>query len=83
VSLTAADLSELARQSEAEEFITRLRVASKRPNLLVDAIGDIGIGAGSVIGLKPGGANLKRLAKLGTLIDAPTTFAGGSTGAFA
>jgi hypothetical protein len=83
VSLTAADLSELARQSEAQDFITRLRVASKRPNPLIDAIGDVGIGAGSIVSLRPSSANLKRLARLGSIIDSPTTFADGPTGAFA
>ncbi len=55
VALTATELQELQNQSRAQDFITRLRVASKRPNPLVDALGTIAQGAGSVISLGAGG----------------------------
>lgn len=59
VADTAGQLSEIQRQSKAKDFITRLRIASKRPNAFVDAFGTVLQGAGSVIALRPpGGADL-------------------------
>lgn len=69
VAGTATDLGELARQSDADEFITRLRVASKRPNPIVNALADVTSGVGSVVGLGAGGVNLAKLAKNGTIVD--------------
>lgn len=69
VAGTALDLGELGRQSAAQDFITRLHVASKRPNPWVDALGQVARGAGSVVALQPGAASLARLAKQGGLVD--------------
>lgn len=49
---TAGDLNELGRQSSGQDFITRLRVAGERPNALIAALADIGIGVGSAVGLR-------------------------------
>lgn len=69
---TALQLSELGRQSQAQDFITQLRVASKRPNTIVEALAQAAKGAGSVLALKPtGGENLLKLFKGGTLVGAP------------
>ena len=72
VALTATQLEEVQNQSRAADFITRLRVASKRPNPLIDALGSTLQGAGSVVALRPpGGADLGKLFSQGTLIDNP------------
>ena len=74
VADTASALSEIQRQSQAKDFITRLRVASKRPNPLVSALGTTLQGAGSIVALGAGGApNLDKLFAKGTLVDAPTS----------
>ena len=71
---TALELDELGRQSQAQSFINQLRVASKRPNALVEALASAAKGAGSVISLGAGGGeDLLKLFKGGSLIDAPTT----------
>lgn len=72
----ASGLSELGRRSDADEFITRLRMASKRPNELVNALADVAKGAGSVISLGSGGADLMKMFNSSTLIDAPISGAG-------
>ncbi|KKL07190.1 hypothetical protein LCGC14_2588490, partial [marine sediment metagenome] len=70
---TALELDELGRQSQAQSFINQLRVASKRPNVLVEALAQTAKGAGSVISLGAGGGeDLLKLFKGGSLIDAPT-----------
>lgn len=70
---TALQLNELGRQSQAEEFITQLRVASRRPNTIVEALAQTAKGAGSILALKggSGGADLLKLFKGGTLVGAP------------
>ncbi len=69
---TALQLDELGRQSQADAFINQLRVASKRPNVLVEALASAAKGAGSVISLGAGGGeDLLKLFKSGSLIDAP------------
>ncbi len=74
VGRTAGDLNELGRQSSAEDFLTQLRVASERPNELISLLTTIAKGAGSVVALRPrGGANLAKLFKSGSLVDAPIT----------
>lgn len=72
IGRTATDLGETGRQSRAEDFLTRLRVASERPNEFINALGSIASGAGSALTLGAGGGpNLAKLFKGGTLIDAP------------
>lgn len=75
---TATDLGGLRRQSQAEDFITQLQIAKRRPNEFVNALGSILQGAGSTIamgGQLPGilkrGPNLGKLAEAGTIIDTP------------
>jgi len=53
---TASDLGELRRQSNAEEFLTRLRVSEERPNEFVDALASVGKGVGSALTLGVGSA---------------------------
>lgn len=78
---TALQLSELGRQSQADAFINQLRVASKRPNPIVEALAQAAKGAGSVLALKPpGGTDLLKLFQGGTLIDAPVRAASPFTG---
>lgn len=71
VAGTAGRLNEVARQSSAADFITRLRVASKRPNPIIDAIATTGQGVGSVLALQaPKTApDLSALFNSGTLVD--------------
>ncbi len=69
VGRTGVDLNEFARQSTAEDFLTRLRVASKRPNEFISALTGVGKGVGSVLSLGSGAANLGKLFKAGTLVD--------------
>ncbi len=67
---TASALNEIQRQSQAKDFITRLRIASKRPNPLVNALGTTLQGAGSVVSLGAGGgANLNKLFAKGSIVD--------------
>ena len=74
VAGTASALSEFERQSQAKDFITRLRVASKRPNPLVSALGTTLQGAGSIVALGAGGApSLDKLFAKGTLVDPAIT----------
>lgn len=78
---TALELGELGQRSSAEDFLTQLRVASKRPNPIIEALASAAKGAGSVIALKPPPeTDLLKLFKGGTLVDAPvrtaTPFAG-------
>ena len=75
VADTASALSEIERQSQAKDFITRLRIASKRPNPLVNALGTTLQGAGSVVALGGGGggANLDKLFAKGGLVDPAIT----------
>ena len=54
VADTASQLSEIQRQSQAKDFITRLRVASKRPNPFVNAFGEVVQGVGSIVSLGAG-----------------------------
>lgn len=56
VALTATELEEVQRQSQAADFITQLRVASKRPSPLIDALGSILQGAGTAVSLGGFGA---------------------------
>ncbi len=56
VALTATELAETRRQSQAEDFITQLRVASKRPSELINAIGSVLQGAGTAVSLGGFGA---------------------------
>ena len=59
VALTGLDINEIQNQSRAADFINQLRVASKRPSPLIDALGSVLQGAGSVVALGAGGgANL-------------------------
>ena len=53
VSRTVGYVNELTRQSTAEDFLTRLRVAEERPNALIAALAKIGQGAGSALALRP------------------------------
>jgi hypothetical protein len=72
IGRTATDLNETGRQSRAEDFLTRLRVASERPNEFIDVLGSIASGAGSALTLGTGsGVNFAKLLKEGTLVDAP------------
>lgn len=80
VARTASNLGEQQRRSSAEDFLTQLRVAEERPNEFINALGSIMSGAGSAISmggggglanLFKGGPNLGKLAKAGTLVDAP------------
>lgn len=74
VADTAGQLSEIERQSKAKNFITQLRIASKRPNAFVDAFGTVLQGAGSVVALGAGGGpNLTKLFSKGTLVDPALT----------
>ncbi len=73
VADTASALSEIERQSQAKEFITRLRVASKRPNPLVNALGTTLQGAGSIVSLGAGGADLGKLFAKGGIVDPAIT----------
>ena len=74
VAATATGLDELQRQSQARDFITRLRVASKRPNPLVDALGSTLQGAGSIVALGGGGGlNLDKLFAKGGIVDPAIT----------
>ena len=74
VAATATGLDEIQRQSQARDFITRLRVASKRPNPLIDALGTIAQGAGSVVALGAGGGpNLSKLFAKGSIVDPAIT----------
>lgn len=72
---TATDLNEQNRRSRAEDFITQLRIADRRPNEWVNALGTILQGAGSAVSLGAGfgGANLGKMAKAGTLVDSVNT----------
>ncbi len=78
---TALELDELGRQSQAQSFINQLRVASKRPNVLVEALAQTAKGAGSILALRAPGVpkvpgrdqDLLKLFSSGTLIDAPMT----------
>lgn len=84
-ALTATQLREVENQSRAQDFITQLRVASKRPNALVDILGSVLQGAGSVVslgatpGFTPGAPDLTKLFDAGQLIDPATQ---GATGIF-
>lgn len=70
----AGQLSEIQRQSQARDFITRLRVASKRPNPLVNALGTTLQGAGSIVSLGAGGGpNLSKLFAKGGIVDPAIT----------
>ena len=74
VAATATGLDEIQRQSQARDFITQLRIASKRPNALINALGTTLQGAGSIVSLGAGGgANLNKLFAKGTLIDPAIT----------
>ena len=68
-------LTELARQSAAEDAITRLRVRERQPNPWIDALAGVATGAGSVLALRPPGLPrsnpLSRAYRRGTLIDPP------------
>ena len=77
VAGTAGQLDELRRQSSAKDFITQLRIASKRPNTIVDALATTAQGVGSVLALGTGGGpDLSKLFNKGTLIDAPARGSG-------
>ena len=70
-------LREAGHRSAAEDFITRLRVASKRPNAFVDLIGAVLKGAGGVMALTPsvpsGAALTGSTGAAGsTIVQAPT-----------
>lgn len=74
VAATATGLDEIQRQSQARDFITKLRIASKRPNPLIDALGTIAQGAGSIVALGAGGGpNLSKLFAKGGLVDPAIT----------
>ena len=74
VAATATGLDEIQRQSQARDFITKLRIASKRPNPLVNALGTALQGAGSVVSLGAGGGtNLNKLFAKGTIVDPAIT----------
>jgi hypothetical protein len=65
-------LREVGTRSQAEDFITQLRVASKRPNELVNMLGSVLEGAGSIAALKPPtGENLLSKFASGSLVDVP------------
>ena len=53
---TSADLGEFNRQSGAEDFLTRLRVAAAQPNPWVGAAGSIMQGVGTGMAMMPPGA---------------------------
>ncbi len=72
ITRTGSDLNEFGRQSTVEDFLTRLRVASERPNDFINVLSKVGSGVGSALTLGAGGgANLGKLFKAGSLIDAP------------
>ncbi len=72
---TALQLDELGRQSQADSFINQLRVASKRPNAVVEALAQAAKGAGSIFALKPPkGEELLKLFGKGTAANAPGPF---------
>lgn len=62
---TVTDINELGRQSRAEDFLTKLRVAQERPNEFVDILGGLASGVGSAMTLGATGpnqfANFKKL----------------------
>jgi hypothetical protein len=67
----AGDIGELSRQSTAEDFLTRMRVASRQPNPWVGAAGNIMQGVGGAMAMMPpAGA-----APAAGLAGAPTTAA--------
>ena len=74
VADTANALSEIQRQSRAADFITKLRIASKRPNPLINALGTTLQGAGSIVSLGAGGGpSLDKLFAKGGIVDPTLT----------
>ncbi|MEE9311798.1 MAG: hypothetical protein V3V10_05225 [Planctomycetota bacterium] len=73
VSRTAGDVSEFARQSSIEDFLTRLRVASIRPDAFISALATIGKGIGSVAPstLGPSAANAAGGAQVHSVFNNP------------
>lgn len=53
IGRTTVDLTGLSRESDAEDFLTRLRIASEQPNAFIEALAGVGKGVGSVLALKP------------------------------
>ena len=79
VANTVTDMREQARRSRAEDFITQLRIADRRPNEFVNALGSIMQGAGSAMSMGAfpfGGGEATKAFKAGTLIDAPMSTPG-------
>lgn len=78
VGRTAQDVGELGRQSTAEDYLTRLRVAAEQPNALIGALAKTlqGVGSGLTMGAggvaNMGAPNLSKLYKAGSLISSPT-----------
>lgn len=71
---TQSDLGRLADQSQAEDFLTRMRVASRRENPWVSGISQLMQAAGSAMALAPAGASAA------TTAGAPTTAAAAAPG---
>lgn len=72
---TGADLGELGRQSSAQDFLSKLRVASTRPNPYVGAAGSIMQGVGTAMSLGAGsGANAAAAAPTTAAAAAPSGF---------
>lgn len=72
---TATDVNEIGRQSDAADFIARLRASEQQPNPWIDALADIVRGGASVYALSPGAGsvapvpNAGKLARQGTIMD--------------
>lgn len=69
----ATDIGELERRSQAEDFLTRLRVSGIRPNPWVGAASSIARGVGGAMALMPAGA------AAGTPVTAAAAAPGGMT----
>ena len=81
---TSADVGELVRQSSAQDFLSKLRVASTRPNPYIGAAGSIMQGVGTAAALAPpaaaaGAPGTAATAATAPSLAAPTTLAGATS----
>jgi len=78
IGRTVGDVNEFVRQATAEDFLTRLRVASQRPNEFVEALAGVGKGVGSALTLGGSGGFFSKLFGGGTkkVVTSPAIFAG-------
>lgn len=71
IGRASAEIGELGRQSNAEDYLTRLRVAGIQPNPWVGAAGQIMQGVGGAMAMMPPGAAAPAATPMTTAAAAP------------